>query len=178
MINFNIISFFEGSRLNGYVPEGGDKSGVTVASGFDIGQRSADEIDDAFTVQLADKLAPYCMLKGKSAIEELERMPLSVTQPEAEIINNYAHNQCLENLLDDWSNYTNLEFNALSDECQTVIASVAFQYGDLPTRCPMFWRQAVTQDWQAMLRNLWDFGDNFETRRRQEYMILKWGATK
>ena len=56
---------------------------------------------------------------------------------------------------------------------QTVIASVAFQYGYLAKRCPNFWRYAITQNTQAMIRELVDFGDRYTTRRWREASYLK-----
>ena len=142
-----ISKAFVGWSLDGYVPapDGGHtESGVTVAGGFDIGQRSVDQIDDAFDTELADKLAPY-----------------------ADAL-----------LLADWERATKLPFSSLIDEQRMVMTSLAYQYGDLPSQCPMAWKQATTGDWEALLRNLWNFGDAFKSRRRQEYAILLWGMCK
>jgi hypothetical protein len=57
-------------------------------------------------------------------------------------------------------------------ECQTVVASVAFQYGDLSLRTPNFWQQVTTENWQAALANLQDFGDKYPTRRNKEADLL------
>lgn len=182
MINFNFIQRqFEGVELVGYVPplDGGViESGVTVGAGFDIGQRSIEEIDDAFSYELADKLAPYCGVTGNNAITLLSEKPLVITESECEIINEYAHKQAENRLLAIWQRDCDYAFHSLPDGIQTIIASVAFQYGDLSKACPNFWRQAIEQDWEMMAKNLWDFGDAYPTRRRQEYILLIWELTR
>ncbi|BCE03374.1 hypothetical protein TYM08_P3437 [Marinicellulosiphila megalodicopiae] len=46
MIDFNFIKQLEGFELKGYVPNPDtSKSGVSIASGFDIGQRDQKEIE-------------------------------------------------------------------------------------------------------------------------------------
>ena len=60
-------------------------------------------------------------------------------------------------------------FHDLPWQAQTVIASVAYQYGDnLPRATPRFWAKAVAQDWPALADALENFGDAFAPRRRQE----------
>ncbi len=54
------------------------------------------------------------------------------------------------------------------NEATTVIASVAFQYGDLESRTPNFWKQVISGDWEAAEANLRNFGDNYGTRRVKE----------
>jgi len=169
MIDFNFIQDLEGYELVGYVPTSGN-SGVTIASGFDIGQRSIDELEKAFDEDLVSKLEPYVGLKRADAEIELDRTPLIITNSEALVINEYAHNQVRERLLDDWCG--SMQFDSLSDECQTVVASVAFQYGSLATKCPNFWRQVTNGDWFEAYKNLCDFGDAYGTRRRKEAALL------
>ena len=170
MIDFNFIQDLEGYELVGYVPPKSAKSGVTIASGFDIGQRSVNELEDAFNDDLVDKLEFYCELTGIKAVLELERNPLIITNDEALQINEYAHKQARERLLDDWCG--KVPFDSLSDECQTVVASVAFQYGSLAAKCPNFWRQVTNGDWFEAYKNLCDFGDAYNTRRNKEAALL------
>ena len=66
-----------------------------------------------------------------------------------------------------------VSFEALAAECQTVIASVAFQYGNLSTATPNFWRQVTAQDWSGALANLRNFGDRYKTRRAKEADLLE-----
>lgn len=169
MIRSNFIMELEGHSLSGYVPDSG-RSGVTIASGFDIGQRSINELEDAFNDDLVDKLELYVGLTGIHAELELERNPLVVTNAEASTINDYAHKQAKDRLLDEWCG--SVPFDCLSDECQTVVASVAFQYGSLAAKCPNFWRQVTGGDWFEAYKNLCDFGDAYGTRRNKEAELL------
>lgn len=173
MIIWSFIAELEGCSLTGYVPHPtGSISGVTIASGFDVGQRCVDELDDAFNCGLADKLSRYAGATGVEAVQLLARYPLQITEQECERINEFAHRQALGRLLSIWPR-SSMPFTCLSDECQTVVASVAFQYGDLPTRTPNFWRQVTTGDWPGALRNLRDFKDAYPTRRNKEADLLE-----
>jgi hypothetical protein len=51
-INWDFIKEKEGgSQNNGYVPEGGDNSGVTIGSGFDLGQQTEETIKELLRKQ-------------------------------------------------------------------------------------------------------------------------------
>lgn len=65
------------------------------------------------------------------------------------------------------------KFDQLPPQFQTVIASVAFQYGVLPVRTPTFWSYAVTGNWTAMIAELRNFGDAFPTRRTKEADLME-----
>ena len=69
LIDFNFIQKLEGYSLTGYVPAFG-RSGVTIAGGFDIGQRSENELRLAFDKPLFDKLVHYAHLKRDEAEKE------------------------------------------------------------------------------------------------------------
>lgn len=176
MIDYGFIERLEGMSMSGYVPEldgGAIDPGVTVASGFDIGWHSAEQILRAFPPELANKLIPYCTMVGREAIIALANIPLSLSLSECSDINKYAHRSSLKMLLNDWGASTNVPFSSLSDECQTVIASVAFQYGSLSCRTPNFWNQVIIGDWWSALKNLRSFGDRFNTRRNIEADLLE-----
>lgn len=170
MIDFSLIAEFEGNELNGYVPDPeGSQSGVTIASGFDIGQRSVEEIENAFEPELAEKLLPYIGKKKHEAAEFLAGMPLQISAEEAETINQFSHSNAQDRLVKLWNNSdAEVDFDDLSDECQTVLASVAFQYGNLSTRTPNFWNQVTAGDWDSAVDNLRNFGDKYSTRRNRE----------
>ncbi len=174
-IDFVFISVLEGSETKAYVPDPeGSESGITIASGFDLGQRSEEEIKNAFNDALCNKLLPYVGKKKQEACKYLQEHPLAVTHDELGLINQYSHLQAEAVLYKSWNNcdaaYT--DFNGLSSECQTVVASVAFQYGNLRLKTPIFWRQVTSGDWYAALNNLRDFKDKYPTRRNKEADLL------
>jgi len=175
MIDFNFIGELEGFSLNGYVPDPKkSKSGVTIASGFDIGQCSAEEVERAFPEQLSNKLKPYVGRIKQDACAVLEAKSLQITQDEAKVINAYCHENAKDRLFKEWSRSSAPKaFDDLSDVCQTVVASVAFQYGSLSKRTPNFWRQVTSDDWLGALKNLQNFGDQYATRRHKEAALLE-----
>ncbi|HDZ9500676.1 TPA: hypothetical protein RUZ94_003610, partial [Vibrio cholerae] len=69
MINFDFIKELEGVKKHGYVPDvKGSNSGVTIASGLDLGARSkSDLITLGLPTSLIDKLTPYLGYKKHDA---------------------------------------------------------------------------------------------------------------
>lgn len=176
-IDFEFISILEGSSNEGYVPDPDkSQSGVTIASGFDIGQRSEAEIKKAFQPNLCSKLLPYVGQVRQQAVATLKAKPLNLTDDEVCTINSYSHQEAENRLVSQWNEsdcYT--PFESLPPACQTVVASVAFQYGSLKLKTPNFWKQVTSGDWQAALGNLKNFGDKYPSRRHKEADVLeKW----
>lgn len=175
MIDYAFITAMEGYCLEGYIPDSnGSRSGVTIGSGFDIGQRNNAELERDFSADLATKLIPYANKIGAAAQLALELQPLILDEDEVTTINKVAHRQSTQRLLASWQKApTFCDFDQLSPICQTVIASVAFQYGHLPLRTPNFWSQVTQGDWAASLANLRNFGDRYPTRRNKEADLLE-----
>lgn len=171
MIDFEFIETLEGGcRVTGYVPAADwSRSGVTIATGFDLGCRDErDLIAMGFSKNLIDKLKPYLGLRNYDAQNLLMRKLLVITQAEAHFINSCVKSNAITLLIDSYP-----DFEALSDECQTVIASVAFQYGNLEKRCPKFWKFCIAKDWKNVIIELNNFGDRYPTRRKKESKLLK-----
>ena len=173
-IDFNFIACLEGVSCQGYVPDTkNSRSGVTIASGFDIGQRSESEIKRAFSGDLCEKLLPYANKTKQAAIDALTAQPLSISQEEVQCINVYSYQDASQKLYLIWQQASPaLSFESLSSQCQTVVASVAFQYGDLSRRTPTFWRQVIQGQWQGAYENLRDFRDKYPSRRNKEADLL------
>lgn len=173
-IDFDFIKELEGYELEGYVPDPeNSQSGVTIASGFDLGHRHLSEMYDLFNEDLAEKLFPYCGFKKQDAVALLKQKPLIITDQEALEINMVVHRRASEMLSSSYYLETSLYFDDLPPICQTVIASVAFQYGNLAERTPNFWSQVCSRDWDAALANLRNFGDRYPTRRNKEADLLE-----
>ena len=174
-VNYSFISELEGgAQLIGYVPDAANsKSGVTIATGFDIGQRSREDLRLLFPEKLAIKLRPYSLLKGLDAQAELDKSPLAISKHEAQMIDAWVRFDVVESLMNQYNKHSAIKFEQLPEPMQTVIASVAFQYGNLAKRCPNFWRTAITQNTQAMIDELVNFGDRYTTRRWREATYLQ-----
>ncbi|MCY7296510.1 pesticin C-terminus-like muramidase [Alteromonas sp. a30] len=176
MIDFSFIQALEGNTCEGYVPDvNNSQSGVTIGCGFDIGARSKDELCAAFPDELATKLVPYAGLKNHDAVAQLQVAPLHLSEDEVTQINRHSKHHAVQRLQAQWNACEDayIPFEALPDVCQTVVASVAFQYGTLLTRTPNFWRQVTRGDWRSALNNLRRFGDRYSTRRNKEADLLE-----
>ncbi len=181
-VRWAFIEELEGRRaVEGYVPDsGGSRSGVTVASGVDLGQRTAAEIDAlAIPETLKRKLKPYAGLRGGAAVAFLRARPLAIDAAEAKALDRAVRAEAMAALVRAYDRAVAQDpslapFDALPEAAQTVIASVAFQYGtNLSARTPRFWNAVVTQDWTAAAAELETFGDRYPTRRRTEAALLK-----
>lgn len=165
-IDWNFIQKQEGNNLVGSVPDADNsKSGVTIASGFDLGARSEDDLsglpDDIIAL-----LKPFLGFKGAKAKEIAKN--LKVSKEQADIINKFSHKEAYDNLSAKWEKATGSSFADLPTSKATVIASVAFQYGDLESRTPNFWNQVTSDDWDGAVSNLRNFGDRYSSRRNRE----------
>ena len=88
-IDWNFISEREGSRiLTGYVPDAkGSKSGVTIATGFDLGARKASDLA-GLSKAIINKLTPYLGIKGAAAQDVAK--DLNITDAEAKKIDEFS----------------------------------------------------------------------------------------
>ena len=98
-IDWNFIAQLEGFETVGYVPKEENAnnnrvvSGVTIASGFDLGQHSVEYLYRLdFPVELKNKLVPYMGLKGQEAKDKLKEIPLILTEEEALEVNRLVKN--------------------------------------------------------------------------------------
>ena len=177
-IDWSFIESLEGFETRGYVPmQDGKplgKSGVTIASGVDIGQRSVEDLRrHRLPEHIIDQLAPYCGLRGADAVQVLAEHPLEMTREDAERLTRTIQGDAVDLLVKRYDAASDRPFKLLSQQAQTVIVSVSFQYGDLARKTPNFWRQVTARDWPAAYANLRNFGDAYSTRRRKEAAYLK-----
>lgn len=169
-IDFDFILKQEGFETKGYVPDAeNSKSGVTIASGFDLGARKESDLT-GLPKDIIDILKPFLGFQGAEASEIAPN--LEVTEDQAKIINEFAKSEAITKLKSKWENATGTSFDDLSTEQATVLASVAFQYGDLESRTPNFWKQTTSGDWVGAYKNLLKFGDRYTSRRLDEAALL------
>ena len=171
-IDWEFIASLEGNELKGYVPS--DNSGVTIASGVDLKEKDRSFFEHlGLPETLINKLEPFFSLSGMEAKAEAPK--LNISAEEGLLLNEAIHGKYANIIADKWEKATGNSFSTLSAEQQTVVASVAFQYGDLETQTPNFWKQVTSGDWEGAVTNLRDFGDAFNTRRNKEadYLLKK-----
>lgn len=179
-IDFGFISDREGGqRLTAYVPDAqNSNSGVTIATGVDIGQYKQSEINGwNIPASLKEKLLPYASpLTGQAAKDLLDQQqpPLTITKEEANALDSAIQQGKVDALVRRYNSATSgSTFAQLPTQAQTVIASVAFQYEYLPKSAPRFWSDVTHQQWQAAVTELRNFGDSYTTRRNKEADLLQ-----
>ncbi|WP_193171243.1 pesticin C-terminus-like muramidase [Nisaea nitritireducens] len=184
MIDHAFIEAREGGlELVGYVPVSEkSQSGVTVGCGVDLGQRDEAELERwGCSAGLVDQLRPYLGLKKEMAAAALELAPLKVTKEDARFLSIAARGSITETLASLYERDAGGSFFDLPPAAQTVIASVAYQYGPnlyLPAGkggAPKFWRLACRRDWPGLVQELEHFGDSYPSRRNIEAGYLKAG---
>lgn len=175
-VDFDFIHKLEGEQVTrAYVPDAFDSnSGVTIASGFDLGQRDRKDLKAlGLSDRLCERCRPYLGLQQGAALAVLAARPLEITRSEAVEIDMAVQRQHLDQLATRFDAASTTPFAYLAPSRQTVIASVSFQYGTaLDQRTPNFWRQITNGDWDAALANLRNFGDRYPTRRNREADLL------
>jgi hypothetical protein len=185
-IDWGFISRFEGGAiLSGYVPDPDlSKSGVTIATGFDLGQWSPDDFKRLnLSASLTAKLLPYVGLKQDAAVKYLSANPLTITQAEAADLDRVAQERVVNTVKQKYDKAVaespkgQKNWDGICGAARTVITSVAYQYGPaLDVAAPKFWGDAVAQNWSAAEQELRNFDDNYPTRRWKEADYLAKGT--
>ena len=178
-IDMEFLAQMEGNESKIYVPtykKGIDNgkvigtSGATIGMGFDLGARNVNDLK-GLPLSIIEKLEPYLGLKNQEALEYVINNPLMINDEEKNIINQFAKKTEIEKLKTKWQETTGESFEDLDPRAATVIASVAFQHGDLLTKAPNFWKQVTTKDWSGAYSNLLDWdstGKPSQTQSRRE----------
>ena len=177
-VDFSFIKEREGFEKSMGVPtdDNGDvlgKSGPTIASGFDLGQRNEADLA-GLPIELVNKLKPYLGLTGDAAKLFVDNNKLTLTTKELDTINEFAKSKEIGKLKQAWnSSNSSVQFEDLTKEQATAVASVAFQYGNLATETPKFWGYVTSGDWAAAAKELRNFGDKYPSRRKLEANYLE-----
>lgn len=178
-VDYSFLTEVEGFESTGYIPKKGGKiigqSGVTIASGLDLGQQSVKGLRDmGIPNDLVKRMEPYIGLKTAAAERKLRERPLSITKEEAQLINSKVKPAYVADIEARYNAASSFKFSELPREWQTAITSVAFQYGgNLAKRTPNFWKQITSGDWKGAHANLNNFGDQYTTRRKKEAALVK-----
>lgn len=177
--DWNFIDELEGFTVRGYVPkdvrgEPLGQSGATIGGGVDLGHWTVTALRRRKVPEsIIEKVAPYCGLRGWDAVHALV-IPLVLTEDEARRLTRTIQGDITDALIARYDRASKVPMRFIAQQAQTVLLSVAYQYGpDLARRCPKFWRAMTSQDWQAAVKELEDFGDAYPTRRRKEAKYLK-----
>lgn len=186
-INFDFIKQNEGKAISkGYIPKNEDgsvmgQSGVTIASGFDLGQQDATSIS-GLPKELQNKLIPYLGAKKNKAVSKLkETGGLQLTDKEVSQIDMMAKEQYSNRVKQSYNKLTGKNFDELPSNLQTVIADVQFQYGTNYERTPKF--SGIIQEiannpsdinaYMKLESELRNFGDDYKKRRGKEADLIQ-----
>ncbi|MCG8427991.1 MAG: pesticin C-terminus-like muramidase [Chromatiales bacterium] len=178
-IDYQFLSNLEGGcKTTGYVPAAAvSKSGVTIATGFDLGQRDENDLKQLkLDASLITKLKPYLGAQGTTAQDLLKSSPLTIDLAEAKAIDKAVKSAHITKLKFKYNAApgNTKKFIDIPPQAQTVIASVSFQYGvGLNIRTPKFWKAVTSQDWPKAIKILKAFGDAYPTRRKKEAALLE-----
>jgi len=137
-----------GQWLKGYVPNNNGvaigRSGVTIGSGFDIGQHNAYDLDRIFgkgtqNQDLKDKYSEYLGKTKQDAIDYLAENPLEITKEQADRTDNLVFGNKLGKLEDRYNRlYNNSKatgdssFARLPKEARAVLMSLSYHFGSAP----------------------------------------------
>ena len=180
-VDWGFVAGREGDGTQAEVPADSNKipfanSGVTVAHGFDLGQRNAADLERlGLDSDVVTALTPYLGLRGQAAQDYLVLHPLSITPQQQDQIDRPVFVSGYDRLAKSYNaaTTTGTRFQDLPQDAQTAIMDVAHQYGNLAMRTPNFWNQIVNGQWQDAQNNLMNFGDAHPTRRRLEGGLMQ-----
>lgn len=151
-------------------------SGVTVATGCDLGQTTYGRLSEAGVPASAlEKLTPYLGLKKFDAIAALSRTPLNLTRAEAEAIDNGHILQYLDKYVRGaYERDSGLKFDTLPAQAQAVVFSVCYQKGCGGVRkdWPTLWGMLCKADWAGASHELLAGFSQYKGRRTIEGRLL------
>lgn len=174
-INFRFVSAVEGgSGHNANIPLNRsdaennrnlkNRSGVTVGSGFDLGQLAKGAAGEAtlreygFPESLVQKLSPYLGKKRLEAFRELDKRPLVLSNSELDLINRQVMTRYGNKCIVQWDSAveqrrkdgTNMPyFHELTSNQQTIIFSRYYHQG-------AGWREKNREIYGSMVKNDWE----------------------
>ena len=177
-VDVSFIEELEGNAIVGYIPldvrgKPLGRSGVTIGMGIDLGQQIEEGLQGILPQELINRVEIYLGKRGKDARETLAAFPLHMDAQDVLRLNEMFLAKSVEHCARVWNSFsTGRSFHELSKAQRTVVYSVCHQYGTPWKRCPRFWSAAVCGEWEDVIAELRDFGDDYRTRRRKEARYL------
>jgi hypothetical protein len=173
-VDMEFLAQMEGDESKIYVPtykKGIDSgkvigsSGATIGMGFDLGARNINDLK-GLPPSIIKKLQPYLGLKNQEALNYVNNNPLIINDEEKNIINEFAKRTEIKKLRTKWKETTGESFDNLDPRAATVIASVAFQHGDLTKKASGAYSNLL--DWDSTGKP-----SQTQSRREAEAKLLK-----
>ena len=131
--------------LKGGAADGGNRSGVTIGTGVDLGAQDrlkhADALrdaakesgllSDAEVEKLIARLKPYYGLKRTDACQFLRKNPLTLTQAETDLVNLVSLSRYTSDAIKSYEKITGKDWDDLSEEEQTLMLSHQYHHGHI-----------------------------------------------
>ena len=179
-IDISFIRKKEGVSKEGYIPKDKNgkilgKSGVTIGSGIDLGQRSVQELKNlGVNPVIIEKVKNYTDKKGNLAEITLKKFPLRLENDELNDLEEKIYESNFTKYIDYYEKETGKKFDNLNRKFQTAIGSVISQYGpNLKEVTPKFNKAIIENDIKRAKEELENFGDAYPTRRKLEASLLE-----
>lgn len=151
-------------------------SGVTIATGCDLGQTTASTLAAYGLPQsVISAFLPYIGKKKADAINVLHKQPLVISPQAAEQTDMAVHKGYLDRYVRPaWEKAAKASFDGLPAQAQAVIMSVCFQKGCGGVRkdWPKLWGCLVNQDWHGAAGELLTGFTQYKNRRQTEGRLL------
>ena len=178
----------EGVKLIGYIPlekdgTAMDKSGVTIGTGFDIGQQKLSDLK-GLDKKIQEIIKPYLGIKGQSAIDLLEKNKDSkptLTAPQELILNTWLENKTYKAIQKKWnSSNSKVKFEKLPEGKATALYSASLNFGLKGLASFNLWTQATSGKWEEAAKNLetWSGNKQLLPRRKLEAGLIRETITK
>lgn len=179
-IDWGFMFSAEGRSLTGYVPCKNGKpiqnSGVTIGTGCDIGQMTSDELRSLdLPLPVFMKLNPYTNITKEKAVEKLKQLPLELSEHETTLLDEKVHSRIVRRFVRNFELASNSKFNEQSDQVQTVLASLALNWGPNFYRThPEMWALIIKKKWPEVAARLRKVSkrDPLHRRRHAEAALL------
>lgn len=183
MIDWRVITddFEGGIRTTAYVPVKNGKvigkSGVTIGGGVDLGSRTPESLRNlGVPPELVELLAPYMGMQGDGAWRWVQAHPLRISLAHARLITELVKASVVAEVRAAYEKASEKCWDDLPDRAQTVIASLAFNFGSqLWVEMHTTWSFVVSNNWSGLSRWLRQFpGKNpeLDLRRKKEGIYL------
>lgn len=151
-------------------------SGVTIATGCDLGQTSAAILSRwGLANSILAKFSPYLGKRKGEAIAILHQRRLTISDTEAIATDLAVHSGYLrDNVIPVYEKAAGVAFADLPDQAQAVIMSCIFHKGPAGVRkdWPVLWGHLIRQDWKCAAQELLTGFRQYRGRRQAEGRLL------
>lgn len=152
------------------------RSGVTIATGCDLGQQTAAGLRAmGISASLVEHFAPYLERSCDMAIAALHRCPCSITDAECDALDLAVHSDYVRRCALLYDSASSVPFAAIPREAQAVVAHLFYHLGG-PQKYPQTWRALIRQEWRVAAAKLCDgalWSGPYDAGRASEGRLLQ-----